>query len=43
MTGFVLLRAVAVDRDAWAWTQYAVSVAAATTGIIVFLSWAAPA
>jgi hypothetical protein len=41
MTGFVVLRAVAVDRDAWAWTQYAVSVTAATTGIIVFLSWAA--
>src|SRR6266536_1430637 len=41
MTGVVVLRAVAVDRDAWAWAQYAVSATAATTGIIVFLSWAA--
>ena len=41
MTRVVVLRAVAVDRDAWAWTQYALSVTAATTGITVFLSWAA--
>src|SRR5512132_80913 len=41
MTGFVVLRAVAVDRDAWAWTQYALAVTAATTGIIVFLLGAA--
>jgi hypothetical protein len=40
MTGIVVLRAVAVDRDAWAWAQYTVSVTAATTGIVVFLYWA---
>jgi hypothetical protein len=40
MTAVVVLRAVSVDRDAWAWMQYALSVAAATTGIVVFASWA---
>jgi hypothetical protein len=32
---------IAVDRDAWVWAQYGLSVTAAITGIIVFLSWAA--
>jgi hypothetical protein len=40
MIGIAVLRAVTVDRDAWAWAQYTVSVTAATTGIVVFLSWA---
>jgi hypothetical protein len=40
MTAFVVLRTAIVDRDAWAWAQYALSVAAATTGIVVFASWA---
>ncbi len=30
-----------IERDAWAWLQYALSIIAATTAIVVFLTWAA--
>jgi hypothetical protein len=29
-----------VERDGWAWLQYALSVVATVTGIVVFSQWA---
>jgi len=36
-----MIRVVTVERDVWAWTQYAVTAVAAVTAIVVFLAWAA--
>src|SRR6266540_3482533 len=41
MVEIVMLRVMPVERDAWAWAQYALSVIAAITAIVVFLAWAA--
>jgi hypothetical protein len=41
MAEVVMLRVMSVERDAWAWAQYALSVIAAITAIIVFSAWAA--
>jgi hypothetical protein len=36
-----MILVVTVERDVWAWAQYAVTAVAAVTAIVVFLAWAA--
>jgi hypothetical protein len=35
-----MILVVTVERDVWAWAQYAVTVLAAVTAVVVFLAWA---